>query len=234
MEKIHKIQLSILRNLLLSDGITFTKLKPNEDMENNKFVFHLNKLIDAGLINKESDLYFLTDIGKEFAGRIDTDELKFVKQAKLSAWCCSIRKLGKKKEILIGTRKKQPFYGCQGFIAGKINYGEKVLHAAKRELYEETGLKGEPKLVQIRHYLTHKEGKLVGDKFMFLCLFENPVGEISLNYEVELEWVFLDDIFKYIKKPFGSIEEFNEIINLVINYTGAISFIEKIEAADDF
>ena len=51
MEKIHKIQLSILRNLLLSDGITFTKLKPNEDMENNKFVFHLNKLIDAGLIN---------------------------------------------------------------------------------------------------------------------------------------------------------------------------------------
>lgn len=209
-------------------------MKPDKEMENNQFSFHLNSLIDANLVLKDNDKYSLTDKGKEFANRMDTDDVKILPQAKLSAWCCCVRNSGHGRGVLIGTRKKQPFYGCQGFVAGKIKFGETIYDAAKRELGEETGLKGDPKLVQIKHYVSYKGGELVEDKFMFLSLFENPEGELTPNYEVDLEWVPIDELQQFITKPFKTFDEIKEVIDSVTSFDGNVSFVEKVEEVDNF
>lgn len=234
MKDLHPIQLSILRNLLLSDGLRYTDIKPDKEMENNQFSFHLNSLIDANLVLKDEDKYRLTDKGKEWANRMDTDDVKMMTQAKLSAWCCCVRDVGYGKEVLVGTRKKQPFYGCQGFVAGKIKFGETIYDAARRELREEAGLEGNPKLVQVKHYISYKEGKLVEDKFMFLFSFENPEGEIHANYEVDLKWVPINELPQFITKPFKNFEEIKEVVDSVMNFDGNISFVEKVEDAENF
>lgn len=234
MKELHSIQLSILRNLLLSDGLRYTDIKPDKEMENNQFSFHLNSLIDANLVLKDDDKYSLTDKGKEFANRMDTDDVKMMTQAKLSAWCCCVRDGGHGKEVLIGIRKKQPFYGCQGFVAGKIKFGETVIESARRELMEEAGLVGDPKLVQIRHYVSFKNEELVEDKFMFLCLIEDPIGDLQPNYEVELGWIPVKELAKFIVKPFRDFNEIKEIVDSVLNFKGNVSFVEKVEEVEYF
>lgn len=52
MKDIHKIQMAILRKLLLSNGLRYNQAKPDNMIENNQYDYHLDKLIDEKLIEK--------------------------------------------------------------------------------------------------------------------------------------------------------------------------------------
>ena len=137
MKQLHDIQIQILKNLLFSASLKYYQLKPNKELENNKFNFHLNRLIDCGYITKRNQYYELTNTGKEYANRIGTDtHLRL--QGKISVVVIITR--NKDTETLIYTRLKHPFYGCQGHLSGKVYWGETLDDAAKRELKEETNL----------------------------------------------------------------------------------------------
>jgi len=51
-------------------------------------------------------------------------------------------------QVLLVQRSKQPDAGLWGFPGGHVEWGETVLHAAQRELHEETSVIAEP-----QHYL---------------------------------------------------------------------------------
>lgn len=235
MKQLHDIQLGILGKLLFADTLRYTQMKPSADIENNTYDFHVKQLLESGLITKSSNSYSLTDKGKEYANRIDTESNKIQMQAKLSAWICCLRERHGKQEILFGTRMKQPFYGKQGFVAGKIKLGESVLEAAKRELYEETHLAGEPELVLVRHYrvFSKSDQKLLEDKFMFLCLVHEPSGEMLSNEEVKLEWVNLEEVRAKITNPFEDIEHLLDIIGFISSYKQKQVKFEEIEYQTD-
>jgi len=229
MKQQHKIQLEILKKLLFADKLRYSNLKPSFDMENNQFDFHLKELIKAGYVEKDSRFYFLTGMGKEYANRMDTDKVAMNQQAKISVWFCCRRKNKDEFQYLIYTRLKQPFYGCQGFPSGKVQYGETVVKAATRELKEETNLKSTPRIVMIKHYLVFdkKDKNLLEDKFMFLCLFENPSGALKTNNEGKYDWVSKKDIEKYVTNHFESFPVFQKQIDLIDNFDGNITFIEE-------
>lgn len=159
MKQLHPTQLAILKKLLFSPVLRYTDMKPSSKMDNNQFDFHLDSLITSGLVEKMDTGYTLTPTGKEYANRMDTDEVKILQQAKLGARVGCVRTVNGVQEFLVYTRKKQPFYNCQGFLAGKIRYGEKVLDAAARELKEETGLTGSPTLVESRAYASVRQNE---------------------------------------------------------------------------
>ena len=46
-------------------------------------------------------------------------------------------------EILMCKREKEPYKGKFNLVGGKVEKGEDELHAAYRELYEETGISGD-------------------------------------------------------------------------------------------
>lgn len=229
MKQLHHIQLTILKKLLFSSTLRYTDMKPDSKMDNNQFDFHLDSLVHAGMVEKMDNGYALTASGKEYANRMDTDEVKILRQAKLGARVGCIRTINGVQEFLVYTRKKQPFFNCQGFLAGKIRYGEKVLDAAVRELQEETGLSGSPVLVEIEHMRVYaKETKeLLEDKFFFFYKVENPTGMLTSNEEGEHNWIPEHKLAEEVTNPFNSLDEFFVEIALLKNFDGTVLFIEK-------
>ena len=231
MKQLHGIQLQILRKLLFARELRYAEMKPDREMENNQFDFHLDQLIKAGFIEKKEKGYALTSVGKEYANRIDTDEVKVMKQARLSAWAVGVRKIKDKWQFLVYTRLKQPFFGCQGFVSGKIGFGERIVQAAERELKEETGLLGTAEIVKMVHYrvFDKKDKHLLEDKIMFLCRIVNPTGKLETESEEgRYEWVDEEKLPEYVTNHFESWEVFAGQVKAVKEFDGNVK-IEEID-----
>ena len=140
--KIHDFQLSILRELLFRPNARFRDLK-KVDITNDHFTFHLKQLVKEGLVIKQNKVYSLTDEGKEFANRMDTEALRIERQGKIAVGLHAVRLRNGKTEHLVHQRLKEPFYGWYGSQSGKVRWGENPLDCAKREFREETGLTGD-------------------------------------------------------------------------------------------
>lgn len=228
MNKLHSIQNQILKKLMFATSLRYTEMKPDKDMENNQFQFHLDQLIKNEFIVKENSTYKLANKGKQYIKKMDDVPGQIIKQAHLSVRIVCTREIQNEKEYLFYTRLKHPYYGCQGFPAGKLEHGEKLEEAAKRELLEETGLNGHAKLAAITHYLDlDKNGECLIDKIMFLFIVKNPEGKLEGSHEGKYEWVNESDIKKAITKPFENIEVLMEEIDLVNSFNGNITLLEK-------
>src|SRR3989337_739702 len=177
--KIHDFQISILRELLFKPQARFRDLK-KVDITNDHFTFHLKQLEKEGLVAKTNGRYSLSDEGKEFANRMDTDALVLERQAKLGVSVHAERLINGQRQFLVHHRLKEPFYGWWGFNTGKIRWGENPEDTAKRELLEETGLRGEISLKGIVHYHhVHKDGRFLEDKYFWIYKVENTKGKLK-------------------------------------------------------
>jgi ADP-ribose pyrophosphatase YjhB (NUDIX family) len=211
--KIHDFQIIILKELLFTPGSRFSDLNKC-DITNDHFTFHIKHLIKERLIRKENSKYYLTDNGKEFANRMDTDSLKLERQAKLCIAIHAVRIKNNKTEILVHHRLKEPFYDWYGSHSGKIRWGENPLNCAKREFLEETGLTGNFNLQQIVHYHHfHKDGRLLEDKYFWVFRVGNTKGKMKKRVpEGENIWM-TEENYRKIKNVFATVDEVLEAIN---------------------
>ncbi|MDR5658326.1 NUDIX hydrolase [Serpentinicella sp. ANB-PHB4] len=114
--------------------------------------------------------------------------------------------------LLMCTRKHDPYKGLYNLVGGKIEPEETGIDAAYRELYEETGIKGDN--IILKH--------LMDFKYYFQeCYVEVYVGklnqEVTLVEEVnKLFWSDLDhdffDVNKYAGE--GNIGHMIEQVNM--------------------
>lgn len=224
-DEFHLIQRKILNDLLFHDKLRYSEMKP-EEMEGSQFSFHLNKLVDFGLVDKVDDHYTLTAKGKNIANSFDFDSTNPRKQAKQSVVFCAFRSLNGKKEALVYTRKKNPFYDHQGYPTGKVMYGESILETAERELHEEAGLTGKAELIGIRHFRVYypTQEELVEDKVMYVCKIDEPTGELVSNDEGIFQWVDIGEVHKVVVNP---LPEFQEIFEMLQEFNGEITFAER-------
>ncbi len=214
MEKtIHGYQISILRELLFKPNARFRDLK-KVDVTNDHFTFHVNQLLENGLVVKVDGLYSLSDRGKEFANRMDTDTLVLEHQGKLAVALHALRNVKGERQYLIHQRLKEPFFGWYGSHSGKIRWGENPIVAAKREFFEETGLKGTFKLKGVVHYHHyHQDGRLLEDKYFFVFVITNTKGKLKTNVpEGKNIWVN-EKGFKKLKNKFATFKETVEFID---------------------
>lgn len=196
--EVHPVQAKALRVLLFQTEAKFMELNVDR-ISTDKFNFHLKSLIAAGILDKNSRGYVLTDKGKEFANRFDTDKIEIERQAKLTLGVVPVKYVGKKKYYLIHQRLKQPYFGYYGTINGKIRWGEKVFDAAKRELNEETGLVAQKMtFLGIHHksdYSANKE--LLEDKYFFRVRVDNFSGKLKERVpEGKNIWFTMEEIMK--------------------------------------
>lgn len=207
----HDVQKDILERLLYVPSSSFGQLKKT-GMENSQFVFHVDVLIDAGLVEKKDGMYMLTQIGKLEANRRDEKSPYGLMQGKNSVVCIVTRNTG--KEILLYTRGKHPFFGCQGCMTGKIRFGETAEQACEREVYEEAGITGVAEWIATRQFIVRDEhtGEILEDKWMHVCLMKDPQGEVFSSREGVCVWVSLQVVFQFAQKPLVEFQEMMEIL----------------------
>jgi ADP-ribose pyrophosphatase YjhB (NUDIX family) len=205
---IHPIQAKALKVLLFIPTARFSQLNPDR-VSTDQFNFHLKSLVDADLIRKQDQKYLLTNKGKELAGRLDTEKEVIERQAKISLAVVPIKSVKGIRYYLVHQRLKQPYFGYFGAINGKIRWGEKVVDAAKRELFEETGLVAEKLTVLgVFHKSDYSaDGGLVEDKFFFRVRIDKFSGKLKevvpegKNYWLTKEQVEkLDKTYKHFPK----------------------------------
>ena len=205
MEGLHQIQMLILRELLFNPAARFSELNI-KGLSNDHFSYHINTLIDLGYVKKEEKGYSLTNNGKEFANRMDTDQAQLEKQPKVAVMIIAYKYVKGTKYLLMQERTKEPFYGYRGFITGKIRFGEKIQEAARRELMEETGLDCKDitlKCIYHDHVITAEDGKLMEDKIFFVTVAKDPTGEPANTESGRHSWVTEDDYWKTEKKYYN-------------------------------
>ena len=202
MTDLHNIQMLILRELLFNPNSKFTELNI-KGLTSDHFSYHINTLIKGGYVIKKDYKYSLTTKGKEYANRMNTDNALIEKQPKVAVIIVGVKEKNSKKLLLVQERTKEPYYGYKGFITGKIEFGEKVLETAKRELKEETGLECEElhlKRVVHNHVVLNETGELVEDKMFYIVTAINPTGEIIDTKSGRNSWITEKEFYSLKKK----------------------------------
>jgi 8-oxo-dGTP pyrophosphatase MutT (NUDIX family) len=123
------------------------------------------------------------------------------KQPKTSIIIWGVKKNTKTNtfEHLVNRRLRHPYYGKVGHITGKVRFGEKLVQAAQRELYEETGLKAKNfDLVKIYHKLRHRSsGEDVQDVIFYIFKVSGFSGTmIAKTPHQENFWITTDEVNK--------------------------------------
>lgn len=207
----HKAQMSILRCLLLNPSAAFNILQKETGLSSDHFNFHLQKLLQEKMIQKNSqNEYILTKAGKEYANRMDTDRNIIEKQPKLSVALIIENDEGK---FLAQKRLKQPFYGFWGRPTGKIGWGEELLEAGARELMEETGLTAELNVGGFYHKMDYDKetGQILEDKYFCLIYGKNPEGGLIEKDEGHENAWMSDNELEAQEKVFDTVREITEL-----------------------
>lgn len=214
--QIHKSQTTILRHLLFIPSASFSKIQKSTDLTSDHFTFHIKALIENGYVVKLDNQYSLSNKGKEYANRMDTDENEIEKQPKISiAITLERRAKNGEREFLFQQRKKNPYYDFWGRVEGKMRWGETVIEAAERELKEETGLEAEfeYRLLYHKRDFDKASGNLLEDK-IFLCVYATKFsGELQENFEGGLNRWMTNDEFHKQPKRFVSVDDFMALMD---------------------
>lgn len=184
--KIHDAQTAILRELLFHPQANFAVLQKQTAMTSDHFNFHIQKLVELGLVEKITrGTYTLTAKGKEHANKLDTDNNTIERQPKVAVILDIERIHGGVKQHVFQERLKQPYYGFWGLPTGKVRWGETILQTAERELMEETGLVANNRIAGMYHELVYQKesGEQLEDKVFFVIHCTNPKGVLVEQFE---------------------------------------------------
>lgn len=183
---IHPVQTGVLRELLFADAVSFAELQKTTTLTSDHFKFHLRRLVTVGYVEKESlGRYRLTQSGKEYANKLDTATSSLERQPK-SAVILVVERSGDTGQLLLlQRRKKHPYFGFWGFPGGKIRWGETIVTAAERELWEESRLTATFDYRGVYHeqVIAAESGLMLEDKIFHILLGRDPRGELQPTFD---------------------------------------------------
>ena len=217
---IHKTQAVILRTLLFTPSANFAELRKVTDLTSDHFTFHIKKLIESGLVTKHADGYSLSQKGKEYANRMDTDQNEIEKQPKISVALVVERNINGRREFLTQQRLKQPYYGFYGRIGGKVQWGESFEDAAARELEEETGLIADFSYGYTFHKRDYRvtDKTLLEDKIFIVMYANNASGTLMKEFEGGKNHWMTQEELEQQDKVFESARDFVQHLDSHIPY----------------
>lgn len=202
--KLHEVQTGILRTLLFQPVASYGSLQQNTELSSDHFNFHVARLVELGLVEKVGrGQYKLTQPGKEYANRLDTDNNTIERQPKSAVILALERERNGQIEYLFQERLKNPYFGFWGLPSGKIRWGETILETALRESLEETGLSADFTVAGVYHeHVQSKEsGDLLEDKIFFVVNGKDTTGTLITDFEGgKNAWMTFDEAFKKDKK----------------------------------
>lgn len=217
---VHETQAVILRHLLFKPSAGFAELQKDSGLSSDHFNFHIKKLLASDYVEKKESKYTLTPKGKEYANRMDTDDIEIEKQPKVSVVLIVERHVDGRREFLCQQRLKQPYYGFWGRLGGKVRWGESFEAAASRELEEETGLRADFTFKMLFRKRDYREDdrSLLEDKVFIIMHTDATTGELLSDFEGgHNEWLTQEE-FMAKEKTFESARDFIGLVDKKIPY----------------
>lgn len=203
----HPLQSHILKKLTINDSLRYTDLKPG-GIESNRFVYHLKKLSDSGLLEKAATGYKLTAQGKRYVGRLSLANFFPRSQPKIVTVIVCKNPLG---QYLLYKSRRQPFFNLYCFPFGKTHLGEPIFQAAERELKEKTGLTGKLTHRGDVYLVIREKGEIVSHMLCHVFSGTNPNGHLAQESALGLcQWQKIDRL-----KPADFVPGFLDIHRLL-------------------
>lgn len=223
---IHHIQKDIISKLAYNSPLRFSELQPPR-IPNNTFSYHLKKLLELGYIESTKNGYIATRKALKTLHYSPDKERRKAYPILLSV----VYVTDNTGRVLLLKRRNKPFANWFGIPSGLIHSGETLDSAAKRELFEKTGISALKPLEYVGvldfRYLEKDSDDLFvhGVAFVYKYKCVDP-KEATLSEETkygELDWSglrrdkILPEVFAITKlvngkKPIVSSVDFEEPI----------------------
>lgn len=160
--------------------------------ESNLFAYHLKRLQEQGIVEKQEDYYHLTPEGRKLSAFIEGDTGS--KASLPTPTVIIVVREGNK--LLCQKRLKEPFFGIWGLPSGKINFGWHPRECAIRDLKEETGLDAKnAELIDVESTKSFDDGALLYHHLMFTYLVTEYEGTlIERTHKAENKFLTLDEL----------------------------------------
>lgn len=206
-------QIKILSKFVVAESLRYSEGKPDE-MTNDLYKYHLKFLIQKGYILKQGEKYTLTNKGKQFGNEI-SPQGELLKPFFVCVLDLVLIRENSTIKVLVQKRRKHLYQGETALITGKVLTNEPVNNAAKRKLYEETGLTADFKYIGMLRVVRFDKEGLPIDKWFNICLTEHVKGELKAdtdwgyNYFADLKDIDIN------KNPNATIQNLNTIIDRI-------------------
>jgi hypothetical protein len=200
----HYIQKHILQILSHKENAKYSEMRP-EKTDSNLYAYHLNRLVLSGYVKKIDQGYTLSLKGLHYI-EYTSASMNIRIQPKITT---AVLLNDNNGNILLTKRLKQPYIDRYSLPLGKIHSDKdsSILDAARRELYEKTGVKYR-KLSHIgdTYLKIYMSGVLISDLLIHVfsanCKQKVKINELS-------SWVAKKDL-----DQFNIIPGIKEIVKL--------------------
>lgn len=234
--QLHYLQEQILKKLIgTKERALYSELRI-QNIENDLFNYHLQKLVKLKLVDKTDDGYSLSLEGKRVTE--DINPLGVIRDKadtfKLYSHGIVMNNSNGTLEILNRRRTKQPFFGDKGILGESVKKGQDVKSALSDRLLSQTGIIVDPtdmKLAGVIRKITYdQKGELFSDFifYIFFCLKFNGELDQSLDNN-NVFWVSIDEAIQneeHSQHPFPSLVK---ILKTLKNDPTLASYIPLIE-----
>lgn len=201
------IEKEILEKLVYNSSLNYNSLWNKDKYPSSKFNYYLKKLLHFELLCKNDDrTYELTQKGMQHIAELNNKKLE--KQI-IPLPCSFVLCINSNNQVLLQTRKKQPYLGIINIPGGKVQFGETTKEAGIRELYEESRLKAQSTKLrivdEIRTY-DHKN-EIYAHIIAYIHICYDFCGELQKeNQEGEMKWYSLNEV-KNLTNIFPNLKE---------------------------
>ncbi|MGD9275599.1 MAG: NUDIX domain-containing protein [Candidatus Pacearchaeota archaeon] len=117
----------ILKAFLYNEKLKFNEIEKLAKLRSNKLAYHIKKLEEKGVLQKEKDFYKLSEAAEKLIPYLSD------KRSSLSVVLIA---LTKDKKVFLHSRKKRPFKNKLSLPGGRLLSGEEISDAVKRMMKE--------------------------------------------------------------------------------------------------
>lgn len=186
------IQRDIIARLKNADSLRYSELKPDPEIPNDLYNYHLKKLVSDELVTKTDTGYTLSQKGLRHVADVHNTSDQDDRLFKFNVLLIVTREINGVLHVLNQRRTSQPSYGIVGLPGGTIVKSEPVLDGARRKLRQETGLDGTFTYVGLERRVLYSDNRLFSDVLFPLCVSTDSTGEPITTDFGENMWVTID------------------------------------------
>jgi hypothetical protein len=177
----HHLQRSIVYRLGFTDRLRFSALKPDV-VENKLFTYHLKKVMNAGLVSKQTDgTYALTPEGRRLGIRVLDKQLAVIDQPESVLFLAIRRKSN--KDWLLYRRKTHPLIDQVGFMHCTPLANQPSIKTAAEACLEKTGIRATFRVLGGGFFRTYRGEELESFTNFTYLLSDDAEGELQQNDE---------------------------------------------------